>query len=61
MKKFADMVISGEMIKNAIKSDRIYVGEASGSVKKTTNKGKEREINVIGENHARFNQSLYPA
>ena len=60
MKNFADMVLSSEMVETAIKSNRISVEEASGSVKEIANKGKEREVNVVGENHARFNQSLHP-
>ena len=55
MKNFTDMVISSEMIKNTINDDRIFIGEASRSVKKIANKGKEREMNTVGENCARFN------
>ena len=58
---FIDMVISSEMIENAIKSDRISITEAPGSIKKIINKGKEREVNIVGETNARFNQSLHPA
>ena len=43
MKNFADMVISGEMIDNAIKSGKISMGESSRSIKKPTSKGKEKK------------------
>ena len=60
-KNFANMVISKEMIENIIKSDRISFEESSGSIKKIVTKGKKKEVNVVGENRARFNQSLHLA
>ena len=47
-KKFADLVLSGEMIDAAIKSGRMSVGETAGSSKKPiVGKKKEEEANVI--------------
>ena len=54
MKNFADMVISGEMIDNAIKSGKISIGESSGSIKKPISKGKEKKVNTISYSTAKF-------
>ena len=61
IKIFANIVILGEIIENTIKSDKISIEEVFASIKKIAKKGKEREVNVVGENCARFNQSLHPA
>ena len=48
IKKFADLVLFGEMIDVAIKSGRISVGEMSGTSKKPmASRKKEREANAI--------------
>ena len=60
-KNFADMVISSEMFENAIENNKISIGETSRFVKKTISKGKEKEVNVIDKNYAKFNQSLHLA
>ena len=63
-KKFADLVLSGEMIDAAIKSGRMSAGEIAGSSKKPiVGKKKEEEANAInyaGSSQSRQHQAHNP-
>ena len=63
-KKFADLVLSGEMIDAAIKSGRMSAGETAGSSKKPiAGKKKEEEANAInyaGSSQPRQHQAHNP-
>ena len=57
MKIFSDIVMLGEMINSTIKSGKVSIAKSLGSVKKSTNKGKKKEVNTVSESHPRFNQN----
>ena len=59
-KNFFDMVISREMIDNAIKSDKISRRKSSRSTKKLITKDKKNQVNAISKSHAKFIQNPYP-